>query len=62
MDPVQKPAYLSKTVLKAVIVSLAAMVPAVRDFVASNPESVLWALSAVDVVLRFATKGKITLW
>ena len=52
----------SKTFWVQVVTFASAFVPAVQQWLASNPEQFLGALAAVNVLVRFATKGKITLF
>jgi hypothetical protein len=56
-----KSIFLSKTfwVQIAAVVSLA--VPAVREWLDANPEQFVAALAAVNVLVRFATSGKISI-
>lgn len=52
----------SKTFWVQVVTFLSVFVPAVQQWLASNPEQFLGALAAVNVLVRFATKGKVTLF
>lgn len=52
----------SKTFWVQVVTFLSVFVPAVQEWLASNPEQFLGALAAVNVLVRFATKGKVTLF
>lgn len=60
--PVKKPAstpwYLSRTLWINVAALLSMLVPAVRDWLESNPVEFTTALGAVNVLLRFVTVGK----
>lgn len=51
----------SKTVWFNLIVALAAFVPAVSEWVKAHPEMVMQGLVAVNVLLRFLTKDKLSL-
>lgn len=58
--PAKKP-WQSKSVWMAVIVAVAAFVPAVQAYMASNPELVGLALGAVFAGLRLISNGKISI-
>ena len=61
MPPVVKPWWVSKTVWMNLIVAIAAFVPPVQDWIGKNPEQFAWVFTAINVVLRLISKGKITL-
>jgi hypothetical protein len=52
----------SKTFWVQVITFASAFVPPVQQWLASNPEQFLAVLASVNVIVRFATKGKLTLF
>lgn len=56
-----KPFYLSKTFWVNLVALASMAVPQVREFLDGNPETVVGVLVAVNVLLRFATKGGISL-
>ena len=55
------PFYLSKTLIVNAIIAIAAFIPTTRDWIASNPETTLIAISAIGAALRIITKGRIVL-
>lgn len=56
-----KPFYLSKTFWVNVAALLSMAVPQVNQFLKSNPETVVGVLVALNVILRFVTKGAVSL-
>jgi hypothetical protein len=52
----------SKTFWVQVLSVLTALVPAVQQWIKANPVEFLAALAAVNVLVRFATSGKVTLF
>jgi hypothetical protein len=52
----------SKTFWLNFIAALVAFVPAVKDWLAANPETALSALAAANVLVRFVTSGKVSLF
>jgi hypothetical protein len=52
----------SKTFWVQVVTFAAAFIPAVQVWLASNPEQFLGALAAVNVLVRFATQGKVSIF
>lgn len=52
----------SKTFWVQVVTFAAAFIPVVQEWLAANPEQFIGTLAAVNVIVRFATKGKITLF
>lgn len=58
-----KPAHEGrKTLVVNAIIALSALYPPVGDFVRANPELVLNGIAALNIVIRFATKGKVRLF
>lgn len=59
---------MNKTIIKSktfwvnAIAVLSTLIPGVRDFIATNPEGSVGVLTAINVVVRFFTKGKVTLF
>lgn len=51
----------SKTFWVNFIAALVAFLPAVKDWLAANPETALSALGAANILMRFVTSGKISL-
>ena len=49
----------SRTLWINLIVAVAAFIPSVKDFVAANPDILLWGFSALNVVLRIITKKQV---
>ena len=52
----------SKTFWVQVVTFAAAFVPAVQEWLTANPEQFIGALAAVNVIVRFVTKGKVSLF
>lgn len=52
----------SKTAWVNAIMFLASFLPAVQEWLAANPVPLLAAFAAVNVLVRFATSGKVTLF
>ncbi len=52
----------SKTFWVQVVTFASAFVPVVQEWLATNPEQFLGALSAVNVIVRFTTKGKVSVF
>ena len=57
-----KPWWKSKTVLLNVLALLALTVPAVAQWLKANPVEAAAVLSAVNLLVRFATQGKVTIF
>lgn len=57
----QNPLEGRKTLIVNAIIALSALYPPVGNFVQENPQMVLTGLAAVNIVLRFVTKGKVRL-
>lgn len=57
-----KPAYQSKTLWTNLILALTAiLIPGVNAWVVAHPDYVVYVFAAVNMALRFLTKGKIEL-
>jgi hypothetical protein len=56
-----KPFYLSKTFWTNVVALLSLAVPPVRDFLQANPVEFVAVIGAVNILLRFVTKGAISI-
>lgn len=52
----------SKTFWLNVLAMLSVLIPAVQQFIADNPESAVAVLGALNVLVRFATKGKVNIF
>jgi len=52
----------SKTFWVQIIAFIAALLPVVQEWIAKNPESTIAVLGAVNVLVRFATSGRVTLF
>lgn len=52
----------SKTFWLNALAMLSVLIPAMQQFIAENPESPFVALGALNVLLRFATKGKVNIF
>jgi len=57
-----KPWWQSKTVILNLIALVSMMLPPVREWLDGNTETPLAALAALNLLVRFATKGKISLF
>jgi hypothetical protein len=57
-----KHALASKTVWVQIVAVLSLLVPVVRDWLASNPVEFVAVLAAVNVIVRFITRGKISVF
>jgi len=55
------PFYLSKTLIVNAIIAIGALVPSVREWVSSNPETTLIIVSVLGAALRFVTHGRVVL-
>lgn len=51
----------SKTFWVQVITVVAAFIPQVQSWLSTNPEAVVGVVAAINVLVRFATSGKVTL-
>jgi hypothetical protein len=51
----------SKTFWTNIVIGAASFIPPVKEFLVSNPETAVSMISAINVVLRFISKGKIFL-
>ena len=60
--PTAKPWWQSKTVWLNVLALLSMAVPAVREWVAKNPVEPLAVFTALGVILRFVTSGRISIF
>ena len=52
----------SKTLWVQVVAVVSTFIPAVGEFLRANPEGFVAALAAVNVLVRFATSGRVTLF
>jgi hypothetical protein len=52
---------LSKTFWLQVVTVGAAFFPQVQEWLSTNPETVVGVIAALNVLMRFATKGKVGL-
>jgi len=52
----------SKTFWVQVLTFAAAFVPAVQQWLTANPEQFVGALAAINVIVRFATQGKVSIF
>lgn len=52
----------SKTVWMQVVTLAASFVPGVQSFLAANPVEAMAALTAVNVLVRFVTLGRISIF
>lgn len=57
-----KHALASKTVWVQIVTVLSLLVPVVRDWLASNPVEFVSVLAAVNVIVRFVTRGKVSVF
>lgn len=57
-----KPVWQSKTFWLNVVVLVAALCPPAAQWIACNPETAAAAVTAANVLVRFATSGKISLF
>lgn len=57
-----KPVFASKTVIVNAIIAIAALYPPVGGWVSAHPEATLNGIVALNIALRFITKGKVTLF
>lgn len=62
LDEVRKPIWRSKTFWLQVITLLSLVFPQVRDFISKNPEQFVSVIAALNVIVRFLTKGRVTLF
>ena len=59
---------MSKNILKSktfwvnALAGAAAFFPAVKEFIAQNPEGFVGVLTAVNVIVRFFTRGRVTVF
>lgn len=60
--PATKPLLKSKTAWVMAIAFAAGFLPAAQEWIQKNPVTVLQALAAVGVLLRFVTSGKVTIF
>ncbi len=60
--PTMKSFVQSKTIWLQVIAVLSLFIPAMRDWLAANPEQPVAIFAALNVLVRFATSGKIVLF
>lgn len=60
--PTAKPWWYSKTVWLNILALLAMAIPAVRDWVAKNPVEPVAVFTALGVIIRFVTSGKISIF
>lgn len=52
----------SKTFWVQIIAMIAALFPVVQSWIAHNPESAVAALGAVNILVRFATSGRVIIF
>lgn len=52
----------SKTFWVQILTVVCAFIPQVQSWVSQNPETFVGVLAAVNVIVRFATSGKVTLF
>ena len=57
-----KSIFQSKTFWLNVIAMIVALFPACKAWIAANPESTIGVLTALNVIVRFATSGRISLF
>jgi len=57
-----KPIYQSRTAWLQVITLFAAFIPPVQAFLVTNPVASVAVLSAVNILVRFVSQGKVTLF
>lgn len=57
-----KTIYQSKTFWLNLLAMLSLMIPAVQTWLKGNPEAAVAALTAANILVRFVTSGKITLF
>ena len=62
LDEVRKPIWRSKTFWLQVITLLSLVFPQVQDFISKNPEQFVSVIAALNVIVRFATSGRVTLF
>lgn len=60
--PTAKPWWQSKTIFLNVLALVAMMVPAVREWVEKNPVEPIAVLSALNLLVRFVTSGRISIF
>jgi len=61
MPPVIKPWWVSKTMWTNLLIAMAAFFPPIQDWISKNPEQMVWVWAGINLVLRFISKGKISL-
>jgi hypothetical protein len=61
LEETSKSIFRSKTFWLQVVTLLSMAFPQVRAFVSANPVEAAAVLSAVNTIMRFATKGRVTL-
>jgi hypothetical protein len=61
LEETSKSIFRSKTFWLQVITLLSTLFPQVRAFIAANPVDAITLIAAVNVILRFATSGRVTL-
>lgn len=61
-EPGKKSAWKSRTVWLNFVAVLAAFVPTVQEWLAENPVEVVSALAALNILVRFVTSGKVSLF
>ena len=57
-----KPAWRSKTLWLNIFAILAAFLPPVREWLASNPVEPIAALAALNMLVRFVTRDKVSIF
>lgn len=63
MENSPKPAYLSKTLLLNAFLAVCALfVPSVNDWANAHPDMVVGIFTVVNMILRFVTKEKLSLY
>lgn len=60
--PTAKPWWQSKTILLNILALVAMAIPAVAQWVKENPVEPIAALTALNVLVRFVTKGRISIF
>ena len=53
---------LSKTIWVQIVAVLCMFIPAVKDWFAANPVQFVAALGAINILVRFVTSGKVTVF
>jgi hypothetical protein len=56
-----KSVFTSKTAIVNLVIALSAFYPPVGAWVSANPDAVLQGIAVVNIILRFATKDKVSI-